>query len=430
MPILKEIMNGFMRLRSFLSKISGGILFVMLIWGCGRVPHLAEAPPPVSRLPFVRVLINNNENSHTFASPQKDEMAIDCYRDDKRVSFYSRKPVRVIAEGDQLDLHDDEGRPLDIGFKEIVISTRGKKQMLAFDGKPYRGLFQATAASGQIILVNIAYVEDYLRGVVPLEFGPVGENHVEAIKAQAVAARTYAMKHLGQYSGMGYDLKADIMDQVYNGAAPETPAVDSAVEVTRGQIAIYKGDMISAYYHSTCGGRTDDIEDVWEKDPAPYLVSVSDDSACAISKYFSWKESFTADQLTLRLEQYLSRERGDRIDVGRLIDVRITARTPGGRVASIVFETGNGHYVFNKEKVRWVVGRSEDPTQILRSAAFTIDVTKNEYGEVSRVTFEGRGWGHGVGMCQMGAKGLAEQGIGYDSILKRYYQGTALKSLY
>jgi stage II sporulation protein D len=159
-------------------------------------------------------------------------------------------------------------------------------------------------------------------------------------------------------------------------------------------------------------------------------VAVDDDSACGASKYFRWQERFTGEQITLRLEQYLSRERGDRINVGRLTDVKITSRTPGGRVASIVFETTVGHYVFNKEKVRWIIRRSDAPDEILRSANFTLDIDRNSYGEITHVTFNGRGWGHGVGMCQMGAKGLSEKGITYDSILAHYYQGTNLKKLY
>ncbi len=157
---------------------------------------------------------------------------------------------------------------------------------------------------------------------------------------------------------------------------------------------------------------------------------ISDDGACEISKYYTWEESFTADQLVLRLDQYLSRERGKDIRVGRLIDIRILNRTPGGRTAAITFETTNGRYTFNKEKVRWVIGRSDNPEGILRSANFTLDIRKNNQGEIEKVIFRGRGYGHGVGMCQMGAKGMAAHGITYDSILSLYYQGTELKSLY
>jgi stage II sporulation protein D len=195
-------------------------------------------------------------------------------------------------------------------------------------------------------------------------------------------------------------------------------------------VAVYDGQMIDAYYHSTCGGATDDIEDVWQKDPKPYLRAIHDEEACRISKYFEWTERFRADQLILRLERYLSQSRGADIRVGKMTDITIANRTPGGRVASVVFETTNGHYIFNREEVRWVVRRSDDLNAILRSANFTLDIIRKGNGDISEVVFNGRGYGHGVGMCQMGAKGLAANGVTYDSILRLYYQGTELKKLY
>ena len=280
-------------------------------------------------------------------------------------------------------------------------------------------------------MVNIVYVEDYLKGVVPLEIGPTPEEQVEAIKAQSVAARTYAMSHFGQYGAeSGYDLKADISDQVYGGIAIENKRVNGAIEATRGIVSTHNERMINAYYHSTCGGTTDDIEDVWDKPAEPYLVSGHDNEACEISKYYTWSERFTADQIVLRLEQYLSQERGNQIDIGRLTDIQIFGRTPGGRVASITFETTKGRYVFKKEKVRWVIRQSHNPDAILRSANFDLDIKRNSGGEITEVVFDGRGYGHGIGMCQMGARGLAAKGIKFDSILATYYKNTELKKLY
>jgi stage II sporulation protein D len=423
-------MRELIGLKYFPVRLAAIALFLLILWGCGRVPQLDEYAPPSARLPFVRVLLDETSREHTISSPDKDEMAVDCYKGEKRISFYSRKPIVVKAEDNKISVFDNSGRTLDYDIDQVIISPRSREMVLSRDGKSYRGLMQLAAKSGQLTLVNLVHVEDYLRGVVPLEFGPVGDRQTEAIKAQAVAARTYAMGHLGQYTGLDYDLKSDVTDQVYGGLVAESMVIDSAINATRGQVEVYKDKMINAYYFSTCGGKTDDIEDVWDKEAAPYLVAVDDDSACGSSKYFHWQEKYTGEQITLRLEQYLSRERGDRIDVGRLTDIKITNRTPGGRVASIVFETTSSHYVFNKEKVRWIIHRSESPDDILRSAKFTIDIDRNSYGEITYVTFNGRGWGHGVGMCQMGAKGLSEKGITYDSILSHYYSGTNLKKLY
>lgn len=406
-------------------------LLTALLWGCGRVPPVTEMPPPSSRLPFVGVLLDNTATEHDVSSIDDGELSADCYKDGKHLVYFSRKELIVKGEGKRLALYNSDGYTLDYDIDRILISPRGEERMLSYDGKTYRGLLEMTSSSGQIKMVNLVFVEDYLKGVVPLEIGPCQEDQLEAVKAQAIAARTYAMAHLGQFGpDAGYDLKSDVADQVYGGVAAENELVSRAVEATAGKVAVYHDRMINAYYHSTCGGTTDDIEDVWDKDAQPYLVSVSDDGACSMSKYYTWREKFTADQIVLRLNQYLTQERGDQVNVGKLTDVRIGARTPGGRVASIIFETTSGHYIFKKEKVRWVIKQSEAPEAILRSAKFNLEIKKDNAGDISEVTFVGGGWGHGVGMCQMGAKGLSARGVACDSIIALYYQGTQLKKLY
>jgi stage II sporulation protein D len=424
-------MTYVLKIKSYLARISAAVLLIALLWGCGSVPPVSEMAPPSSRLPFVAILLDNTSREHRVSAVDNGELSIDCYEGDKHALYFSRKEIRIKASRKTLALYNSDDYLLDDDIERIMVSPRGKDRVLAYDGKQYRGLLEMTAASGQITLVNLLYVEDYLKGVVALEIGPSQENQIEAVKAQAIAARTYAMAHLGQFGpDAGYDLKADVSDQVYGGVGAETDLVGRAVEATAGQVAVYHDKMINAYYHSTCGGTTDDIEDVWDKNPQPYLVSVSDNDACRISKYFTWREQYTADQIVLRLNQYLTQERGEQVNVGKLTDVRVGGRTPGGRVASIIFETTSGHYIFNKEKVRWVIKQSDAPESILRSARFSLEVKKNGAGDISQVTFVGNGWGHGVGMCQMGAKGLSEQGVTCDSIISLYYQGTELKKLY
>lgn len=418
------------RIKTHTARFSMAVFFILLIWGCGRVPRVDEGALPATRLPFVRVLLDDTSRRHKIFA-EGGEMALDCFKGDKRYAYYSRKPMIVMGEENKLGLYDDKGQNVDYDIDRIVASPRGAKRFLSANNNTYRGLFELTASSGQARLINVVYIEEYLYGVVPLEIGPTPEEQIEAVKAQSVAARTYAMGHLGQYGdGPGYDLKADVMDQVYQGVRVENETFNEAVRATRGIVAVYNDIMIDAYYHSTCGGTTDDIEDVWDKDPRPYLKMVRDSDACIISKYFTWKEYFTGDQLTLRIEQYLSREKGRDIRIGTLKDIRINALTPGGRTASITFETDMGRYTFDKEKVRWVVRRSETTKSILRSANFTLDIRKNDRGEIEQVIFNGHGYGHGVGMCQMGAKGLAQRGETFEEILKLYYTGIDLKRLY
>jgi stage II sporulation protein D len=150
-------------------------------------------------------------------------------------------------------------------------------QDLSVDGVPYRGLLEVRATdSGALTVVNVLNLEDYLRGVVPNELSPVSFPQLEALKAQAVAARTYALRNRGQYQSKGYDICATPACQVYRGRSSEHPLTDQAVEETRGIIASYRGNLINALYTSTCGGHTENAVNIFEgEQEVPYLMGVA-----------------------------------------------------------------------------------------------------------------------------------------------------------
>jgi stage II sporulation protein D len=141
-----------------------------------------------------------------------------------------------------------------------------------YNEKPYRGRLEVFANSkGTLTVVNVIPLEDYVRGVVPNELSPGGWPELEALKAQAVAARTYAVSNLGRFAAEGYDLTPDTRSQVYGGRSTEHPLTDRAVAETRGRILTYKGAPINAVYTSTCGGRTEDGENIFGGAPVAYL---------------------------------------------------------------------------------------------------------------------------------------------------------------
>jgi stage II sporulation protein D len=147
------------------------------------------------------------------------------------------------------------------------------ESFLSFRGRTYRGILVLRGSRKGLILINILNVEDYLKGVVPGELPPSFFNEIEAQKAQAVAARTYALKNLGQFNDLGFDLYATPVSQVYLGLSAEHPLSTRAVEETRGEAAVYDGKLINALYMSTCGGATEDVETMFEGGPMPYLKS-------------------------------------------------------------------------------------------------------------------------------------------------------------
>jgi stage II sporulation protein D len=403
-------------------------ILILFVWGCTSVPGLHEGEEINSvRLPFVRVLLENDTPDLKISS--SGQFVLECLKGDKSSIYYASQQISFKSENGRLAVALKHGR-IDGKFDEILVSPRSGRDFLSYGGHRYRGMFKIVPHGVALRLINIVHMEDYLKGVVPPEIGKVEKGDLEAVKAQAVAARTYSMGHLGQYSGEPYDMRCDVADQLYQGMEVEVPFISDAVEATRGFVVKFENDLINAYYHSTCGGYTDDIEEVWDKPSAPYLRAADDSGICNWSKYFSWHETYSAEQMKMRIEQYLSSDRGREIRIGDLLDITITERTAGGRVAELMVKTESGDYKFGKDKIRWVFKRSSNPELILQSARFNVSSEHNSAGKLTKITLDGGGYGHGVGMCQCGAIGMSRQGKKYDQILTFYYRNTHLVRLY
>ncbi len=413
----------------FAGRLGTAICLMILVWSCATVPGLKdEATGNVIRIPFVRVLIEENKAEALLGADAS--FAIECLSQGVQTVYYSSRPVVVKTDGLLLTVENHKGNEIQTRVDEVNIIPRGNNNRILLDDRGYRGIMKVLPASQAVQVINIVYIEDYLRGVVPPEIGERTDDEMEAIKAQAVAARTYAMAHLKQYRGAPYDMKSSIIDQVYEGVKVENKLVNRAIDLTSGNVLFYQDQYVNAYYHSTCGGLTDDISSVWDRKDIPYLKSVGDGDACSWSKYYSWSEVFTEAQLRGRVEQYMSSDRGQDLRVGEIRDLNIMERTPGGRVAKLSIDTEYDSFKFFKDRVRWVIGRTSNPDLILPSSRFEVDIERNAQGEILSITFRGRGYGHGVGMCQCGAIGLSREGWSYGDILAHYYSGIEIKKLY
>lgn len=412
-----------------IGQIGLALLLVILVWSCSSVPSLREETGlPIIRLPFVRVLLTENNPEVTIDAD--GAFAIECLEAGVQSVYYSTQPVKVVHHNGRLLLANNRGDRIQENCEEINCLPRGHDSRLMLDQRRYRGLMKVLPYGGNVRVVNVLYMEDYLRGVVPPEIGPREEHESEAIKAQATAARTYAMAHLQQYAGEPYDMRSTVADQLYEGMDTENRLVNRAVDETAGLVARYQGNYISAYYHSTCGGMTDDITQVWDKPAQPYLKPVTDDDACSWSKYYTWKEQFTEEQLRGRLEQYLSSDRGRDIRLTTITDLNVAERTAGGRVGRLIVRTESDVYRFYKDRIRWAIGRATNPDLILPSDNFDLEIERDPQDRIVSVTFLGRGYGHGVGMCQCGAIGKARSGWLFERILKHYYTGIDIEKLY
>lgn len=302
---------------------------------------------------------------------------------------------------------------------------------VVLEGRPYRGLLDVYRVPGHdLVVVNQLDLEAYLLGVVPVEIGPRSGDEMAAVKAQAVAARTYAVRNLGRRDSLGFDVFGNVEDQVYGGREVERPDATRAVRATAGEVLTWRGRPVRAYYHSTGGGTTARVTDVWNLPDAPYLKRVSDRRPagghyCDISPRYRWTESWTPAELRASVRAGLERRFGVDDSVGEVRSIRIASRVPGGRIDELEVRTDAGLWVVTRNDIRFFL-RTPDGRP-LRSTRF--DVVRGP-ARGGGLELRGRGYGHGVGMCQWGAIGRARAGHSYREILAHYYPGTELVEAY
>jgi stage II sporulation protein D len=310
--------------------------------------------------------------------------------------------------------------------------------MLTIGNRQYRGEGVVLGRGpNRLTAINVVDMEAYLLGVVPNEMGRLSVDLIEALKVQAVAARTYAIGNLGGRADNGFDFYATVMDQVYGGTANEDTIVSRAVYETRGEIMTHNGVPILAYYSSTCGGETANIEESWPwRTPLGYLKGVSDripgtdQYYCSTSNRFNWTTRWTRDQLRAVLTQGLRTHTRDAVtSVQRVEEVRLLERSPRGRATVRVVADGRT-YDLRADSVRWVFRPQAGGAAILNSSRLYDVQATSEGGEVSALEIRGGGWGHAIGMCQVGAMGRARAGHRYGDILRAYYTDIELRKLY
>jgi stage II sporulation protein D len=308
--------------------------------------------------------------------------------------------------------------------------------LLEVNGKPYRGdleFFGGAAGDSGVVVVNVARIDDYLRGVVPLEIGTRSAADSAAVQAQAVTARSYAFVHLSTEPMREYDVTSGVLDQVYGGVAAETAVASEAVESTRTLVLQYAGRVVNAPYHSTCGGETAAASEVWHSSDEPYLQPVSDRIPgtsryyCDIAPRFHWTRTLDAKTLNAAVARYLSqyvKVPGSGRNPGVVQDVRVESHTVSGRVGTLAIETDRGNYLLRGNDIRYVLRAPGG--EILNSTYFSIETSNAVDGALEQLIVRGNGYGHGVGMCQWGAIGRARAGQDFRTILDTYYPGTTV----
>ncbi|WP_286680678.1 SpoIID/LytB domain-containing protein [Tepidanaerobacter sp. EBM-49] len=339
------------------------------------------------------------------------------------------------------------------------------KTPISIEGRRYRGMLEMTTSGNLIQVVNELGLDEYLYGVIPCEMPSNWD--IEALKAQTVAARTYAVANLGKWQNYGFDVSAGSSDQVYGGFSEETAKTNQAVDQTSGQILLYDGKPITAFYHADSGGRTEACKDVFGID-LPYLQPV-DDIVPSQSPYETWQISL--DELSKRYNTYASSSIGD------IKEIIIAETTLAGRAKKLLLKGTKGETLLSSDDIRNLLQLksnyldiAQDQTAVpaanLALAVLSGDGSKKNIrlsginilsqqginhtkgdcavisaeGIAKKITssyntpntsddiyvISGHGCGHGVGMSQWGAKAMAENGYSYTEILYHYYTGVEI----
>lgn len=329
------------------------------------------------------------------------------------------------------------------------------KTPITYGSDAYRGYFLLDRSSGgNITVINIVAMNHYLYSVLGKEMSP--SFPIEALKAQAICAKNFVWGESGRHSEYGFDVCATTHCQVYSGISGESESTIAAVDAVGDKAAWYNGEIVPLYFFATSGGMTESVENVWGME-IPYLVSVDDpyEPADKASKY-TWSTTLTGAEIGSRLA-------AKGYDVGEVTEITVEETSASGRVTKLTFNGTNGSKTVTREACRSAIGTDKIYSQRFTVSGdgpsggvmttggalgggqvLTADGIKPMAGKSiisadgisefsagtatgSSFTFNGRGYGHGVGMSQWGAYGMAQQGYSYEEILKHYFTGIEIK---
>ena len=351
---------------------------------------------------------SNQQLATAFAAEPQVRVAILQEVPDARLTILARCRVTDLATGKLL------GEPASLKWQKVMANHTGltmgrtafpaeaivlepvEAATVRVNARPYRGslvLFRTPA--GRVTIVNRLALEDYLVSALASEVNPGWP--LEVLKAHAVVSRTMVAHRIWIGRGQSFDVTADTAVHLYYGLAVERDATRQAVEETRGQVLAVGGELLSVTFHANCGGHTEDASELWVEQGDVSSLKGRPDPHCHSLRHFRWKTVVARDDL--QACQVVERNRSGRARAVRLVDFQ-GERTISGRA------------------FRDLLGPNR-----LRSLKFEVEATP------SGLIFTGFGWGHGVGLCQWGAYGMAVRGQPMEEILAFYFPGAQLRRL-
>jgi len=355
---------------------------------------------------------------------------------------------RTLTPGDcPLYIKEVKGEPIEISDVEIGVNFHWSQR----EAQKFQGDIEFVNDGGKVLVINIVRLEDYITSVISSEMN--GDNPIELLKAHAVISRSWIMAQISYPPLEGdkllsdteictwydreahsrFDVCADDHCQRYQGITrAHNPNVRKAIEATRGMMLTYEGDVCDARFSKCCGGRSELFENCWQPVHFPYLESVEcpycdtrdqellgrllNSYDLATKNFHNWKERIPADFIS----QNILRKTGH--DLGQITDMEPLDRGPSGRITRLRISGTKKTMIFGKElEIRRILSTSH-----LYSSAFEVE----KPADGREFVLHGWGWGHGVGMCQIGAAVMATQGHSYTEILSHYYPNAQITKSY
>lgn len=343
----------------------------------------------------------------------------------------------------------------------LVIHSSGDESLIKVNENNYRDYITFIEANNRISLINHIYIENYLYGVVPKEMPASWPK--EALKAQALVARSFALASMNKHAKEGFSLCDTTHCQVYKAFDNEHPNTNAAVDETKGEYVYYKGKVATTPYHSSSGGYTEDSSIAWGGGNTPYLISVQD----------IYSEAASSNNWSLKLSPIEIKNKLAGVNIGEILDIHILDKTESNRIANLKIIGTNGEHIIKASVLRDLLGNTsmkstmfeiekigeteikkvfvidgslQYPVEINLSNSHILDessntnVNRNNINRIqsgnnitsidgtlssqpTTIVFSGKGYGHGVGMSQVGAMEMAKLGYNYEDIINHYYTG-------
>ncbi|MFC1805242.1 SpoIID/LytB domain-containing protein [Candidatus Omnitrophota bacterium] len=291
-------------------------------------------------------------------------------------------------------------------LEKLFIDAKSSES-ITINGRRFRGDMQIIKDGFTLTAVNYIDFEDYIKGVLYHEASHYWPQ--EALRAQAVAARTFAYDQTRQNSSRAFDVTNDIYSQVYGGRVSERYRTNKAVEATRGEILTYNGRAFPTYYHATCAGHTEDASLLWNIDIPP-LEGVAC-PYCKESPHYSW-------QRVLSLKEIAEKLSAGGYEIKDIEEIIPLEKDASGRIKLIKIGSSDADLTIAAKHFRRILNPN-----IIRSTNFSVEIAESD------AVFSGFGWGHGAGMCQWGAYFMSKEGKDYEEILDHYYPGAELETI-